>query len=40
MDKPVYELLRGRNYDEIPCHMMGNDLDWAVGLGFTGVKLA
>jgi L-rhamnonate dehydratase len=38
--KPVYELIGGQTYDDLPCYMTGNDPDWAIELGFQGVKLA
>jgi len=39
LDQPVYHLLGGPCRDKMRCYATGDDLDWAIELGFTAFKI-
>ncbi|TCC51482.1 hypothetical protein E0H73_40900 [Kribbella pittospori] len=39
LQQPVWRLLGGPARDRIPCYVTGDDLDWALELGFTSFKI-
>ena len=39
LNQPVYSLLGGPCRDKIRCYATGDDLDWAIELGFTAFKI-
>lgn len=40
LEKPVYSLLGGPSRDAVTYYCTGDDIDWAMELGFTGFKLS
>jgi len=40
LGQPVYQLLGGKQKDQIFCYATGNDVDWYLELGFRAFKLA